>query len=73
MDYNYSMHQDYTVSFSDRLKIKIWEKITPFFPKVRDTLAEVSAARDFASRELGLPDNRWSTRISFPYQEALGT
>ena len=27
-------------------------------PTVRDTLAEVSAARDFASRELGLPDNR---------------
>jgi predicted aminopeptidase len=25
---------------------------------VRDTLADVSAARDFASRELGLPDNR---------------
>jgi predicted aminopeptidase len=27
-------------------------------PTVRDTLAEVSAARDFASHELGLPDNR---------------
>jgi predicted aminopeptidase len=27
-------------------------------PTVRATLAEVSAARDFASRELGLPDNR---------------
>ncbi|HTY92643.1 MAG TPA: aminopeptidase [Steroidobacteraceae bacterium] len=27
-------------------------------PAVRDTLAEVSAARDFASRTLGLPDNR---------------
>jgi predicted aminopeptidase len=27
-------------------------------PTVRDTLSEVSAARDFASRTLGLPDNR---------------
>jgi len=27
-------------------------------PAVRDTLAEVSAARDFATHELGLPDNR---------------
>jgi predicted aminopeptidase len=27
-------------------------------PTVRDTLTEVSAARDFASRTLGLPDNR---------------
>jgi predicted aminopeptidase len=27
-------------------------------PTVRDTLAEVSAARDFASQTLGLPDNR---------------
>ena len=27
-------------------------------PAVRDTLKEVGAARDFASRELGLPDNR---------------
>ncbi|HEY6457752.1 MAG TPA: aminopeptidase [Steroidobacteraceae bacterium] len=27
-------------------------------PSVRDTLAEVSAARDFASHSLGLPDNR---------------
>ena len=27
-------------------------------PTVRDTLTEVSAARDFASQSLGLPDNR---------------
>jgi predicted aminopeptidase len=27
-------------------------------PAVRDTLAEVSAARDFATQQLGLPDNR---------------
>jgi predicted aminopeptidase len=27
-------------------------------PALRDTLSEVSAARDFATRELGLPDNR---------------
>ncbi len=27
-------------------------------PTLRETLAEVSAARDFATRELGLPDNR---------------
>jgi len=27
-------------------------------PALRDTLAEVSTARDFATRELGLPDNR---------------
>ena len=27
-------------------------------PTLRDTLAEVSAARDFATRDLGLPDNR---------------
>lgn len=27
-------------------------------PALRDTLSQVSAARDFASRELGLPDNR---------------
>ena len=27
---------------------------------------------DYTLSSLGLPDNRWSTRISFPYQEALG-
>ena len=32
------MQQDYTLSFSDRLKIKIWKKITPIFPQLRDTL-----------------------------------
>jgi predicted aminopeptidase len=42
----------------DRRPIKevVADPKTP--PTVRDTLAEVSAARDFASRELGLPDNR---------------
>jgi len=38
------------------IKSVVADPTTP--PTVRDTLAEVSAARDFASRTLGLPDNR---------------
>lgn len=32
------MHQDYTHSFSDRLKLKIWKKLTPVFLRTRDAL-----------------------------------
>ena len=39
---------------------------------VRERLLAIYGG-DYTLSSLGLPDNRWSTRISFPYQEALGT
>jgi predicted aminopeptidase len=42
----------------DRRPIKAVVADPKTAPTVRDTLAEVSAARDFASETLGLPDNR---------------
>jgi predicted aminopeptidase len=42
----------------DRRPIKAVVADPKTAPTVRDTLAEVSAARDFASQTLGLPDNR---------------
>jgi two-component sensor histidine kinase len=39
---------------------------------VRERLMAIYGA-DYTLSSLGLPGDRWSTRISFPYQEALGT
>lgn len=38
---------------------------------VRERLMTIYGA-DYSLSSIGLPDNRWSTRISFPYREAMG-